>query len=141
MSKGKSFLILFVLLISIALFFFVLKEDGEIKRDNIEIGYKTNDESQQIINPRNKVDRNKEIIVSAHFKANSGKEKQNKRFVLNLANIEDKSNVLIKKTIPNDEGTSGYEFKISPGKLSAGKYQFSLYRDNNLSVEKVFTFK
>ncbi|MBX4162758.1 hypothetical protein [Priestia megaterium] len=97
MSKGKSFLILFVLLISIALFFFVLKEDGEIKRDNIEIGYKTNDESQQIINPRNKVDRNKEIIVSAHFKANSGKEKQNKRFVLNLANIEDKSNVLIKK--------------------------------------------
>ncbi|GAB1792570.1 hypothetical protein [Priestia megaterium] len=141
MSKVKRFLILFVLLISITLFFFVLKEDGEIKRDNIEIGYKTNDESQQIIDPRNKVDRNKEIIVSTHFKANSGKEKQNKRFVLNLANIEDKSNILMKETIPNDEGTSGYEFKISPGKLSAGKYKISLYRDNNLSVEKVFTFK
>lgn len=141
MSKGKRFLILFVLLISISLFFFALKEDGEIKRDNIEIGYKTNDESQKIIDSRNKVDRNKEIIVSTHFKANSGKEKQNKRFVLNLANIEDKSNVLMKETIPNDEGTSGYEFKISPGKLSAGKYKISLYRDNNLSVEKVFTFK
>ncbi|MCJ7987906.1 hypothetical protein CHN50_18365 [Priestia aryabhattai] len=141
MSKGKSFLILFVLLISIALFFFVLKDDGEIKRDNIEIGYKTNDESQQIINPRNKVDRNKEIIVSTYFKGNSEKEKQNKKFVLKLANIRDKSNVLMEETIPNDEATSGYEFKISPGKLSAGKYQFSLYRDNNLSIRKVFTFK
>ena len=140
MSKGKRFLILFVLLISIALFFFVLKEDGEIKRDNIEIGYKTNNESQQIIDPRNKVDRKKEIIVSTHFKDNSGKEKQNKIFVLTLANIKDKSNLLMEETIPNGEATSGYEFKISPGKLSAGKYQFSLYRDNNLSVKKVFTF-
>ncbi|MFB8427138.1 hypothetical protein ACFC4S_34940 [Priestia megaterium] len=141
MSKGKRFLILFVLLISIALFFFALKEDGEIKRDNIEIGYKTNDESQQIINPRNKVDRKKEIIVSTHFKDNSGKEKQNKTFVLTLANIKDKSNLLMEETIPNGEATSGYEFTISPGKLPAGKYQFSLYRDNNLSVKKVFTFK
>ena len=88
MPKRKRFLVLFVLLISIALFFFVLKEDGEIKRDNIEIGYKTN----------------------------------------------------MEETIPNGEATSGYEFTISPGKLSAGKYQFSLYRDNNLSVKKVFTF-
>ncbi|PGY54041.1 hypothetical protein [Priestia megaterium] len=141
MSKGKRFLILFVLLISIALFFFVLKEDGEIKRDNIEIGYKINDESQQIINPRNKVDGKKEIIVSTHFKGNSGKEKQNKTFVLTLANIKDKSNLLMEETIPNGEATSGYEFTISPGKLPAGKYQFSLYRDNNLSVKKVFTFK
>ncbi|MEB4860851.1 hypothetical protein [Priestia megaterium] len=141
MSKGKGFLILFVLLISIALFFFVLKEDGEIKKDNIEIGYKTNDESQQIIDPRNKVDRKKEIIVSTHFKDDSGKEKQNKTFVLTLANIKDKSNLLMEETIPNGEATSGYEFTISPGKLPAGKYQFSLYRDNNLSVEKVFTFK
>jgi len=127
-------------LISIALFFFVLKEDGEIKRDKIEIGYKTNNESQQIIDPRNKVDRKKEIIVSTHFKDNSGKEKQNKTFVLTLANIKDKSNLLMEETIPNGEATSGYEFTISPGKLSAGKYQFSLYRDNNLSVKKVFTF-
>ncbi|KMN92393.1 hypothetical protein [Priestia aryabhattai] len=111
------------------------------EKDNIEIGYKINDESQQIIDPQNKVDRNKEIIVSTHFKDNSGKEKQNKKFVLKLANIKDKSNVLMEETIPNDEGTSGYEFKISPRKFSAGKYQFSLYRDNNLSVEKVFTFK
>jgi len=140
MSKGKRFLVLFVLLISIALFFFVLKEDGEIKRDKIEIGYKTNNESQQIIDPRNKVDRKKEIIVSTHFKDNSGKEKQNKTFVLTLANIKDKSNLLMEETIPNGEATSGYEFTISPGKLSAGKYQFSLYRDNNLSVKKVFTF-
>jgi hypothetical protein len=140
MSKGKRFLISFVLLISIALFFFVLREDGEIKRDNIKIGYKTNDESQQIIDPRNKVDRKKEIIVSTHFKDNSGKEKQNKTFVLTLANIKDKSNLLMEETIPNGEATSGYEFTISPGKLSAGKYQFSLYRDNNLSVKKVFTF-
>ncbi|MCM3639843.1 MULTISPECIES: hypothetical protein [Priestia] len=140
MSKRKRFLVLFVLLISIALFFFVLKEDGEIKRDNIEIGYKTNNESQQIIDPRNKVDRKKEIIVSTHFKDNSGKEKQNKIFVLTLANIKDKSNLLMEETIPNGEATSGYEFTISPGKLSAGKYQFSLYRDNNLSVKKVFTF-
>ncbi|UYP05962.1 MULTISPECIES: hypothetical protein [Priestia] len=140
MSKRKRFLVLFVLLISIALFFFVLKEDGEIKRDNIEIGYKTNNESQQIIDPRNKVDRKKEIIVSTHFKDNSGKEKQNKTFVLTLANIKDKSNLLMEETIPNGEATSGYEFTISPGKLSAGKYQFSLYRDNNLSVKKVFTF-
>ncbi|MEH6842283.1 hypothetical protein V7Z47_27590, partial [Priestia megaterium] len=95
MSKRKRFLVLFVLLISIALFFFVLKEDGEIKRDNIEIGYKTNNESQQIIDPRNKVDRKKEIIVSTHFKDNSGKEKQNKIFVLTLANIKDKSNLLM----------------------------------------------
>ncbi|MBY0077753.1 hypothetical protein H7K13_22780 [Priestia aryabhattai] len=141
MSKGKRFLILFVLLISIAFFFFVLKEDGEIKRDNIEIGYKTNNESQQIIDPRNKVDRKKEIIVSTYFKDNSGKEKQNKTFVLTLANVKDKSNLLMEETIPNGEATSGYEFTISPGKLPAGKYQFSLYRDNNLSVEKVFTFK
>ncbi|WP_176344227.1 hypothetical protein [Priestia aryabhattai] len=141
MSKGKRFLILFVLLISIAIFLFVLKEDGEIKKDNIEIGYKTNDESQQIIDPRNKVDRKKEIIVSTHFKDDSGKEKQNKTFVLTLANIKDKSNLLMEETIPNGEATSGYEFTISPGKLPAGKYQFSLYRDNNLSVEKVFTFK
>lgn len=140
MSKRKRFLVLFVLLISIALFFFVLKEDGEIKRDNIEIGYKTNNESQQIIDPRNKVDRKKEIIVSTHFKDNSGKEKQNKTFVLTLANIKDKSNLLMEETIPNGEATSGYEFTISPGKLSAGEYQFSLYRDNNLSVKKVFTF-
>lgn len=140
MSKRKRFLALFVLLISIALFFFVLKEDGEIKRDNIEIGYKTNNESQQIIDPRNKVDRKKEIIVSTHFKDNSGKEKQNKIFVLTLANIKDKSNLLMEETIPNGEATSGYEFTISPGKPSAGKYQFSLYRDNNLSVKKVFTF-
>ncbi|MGG0335815.1 hypothetical protein [Priestia aryabhattai] len=140
MSKRKRFLVLFVLLISIALFFFVLKEDGEIKRDNIEIGYKTNNESQQIIDPRNKVDRKKEIIVSTHFKDNSGKEKQNKIFVLTFANIKDKSNLLMEETIPNGEATSGYEFTISPGKLSAGKYQFSLYRDNNLSVKKVFTF-
>ena len=118
-------------------FFF---EDGEIKRDNIEIGYKTNNESQQIIDPRNKVDRKKEIIVSTHFKDNSGKEKQNKIFVLTLANIKDKSNLLMEETIPNGEATSGYGFTISPGKLSAGKYQFSLYRDNNLSVKKVFTF-
>lgn len=141
MSKGKRFLILCVLLISIAFFFFVLKEDGEIKRDNIEIGYKTNNESQQIIDPRNKVDRKKEIIVSTYFKDNSGKEKQNKTFVLTLANVKDKSNLLMEETIPNGEATSGYEFTISPGKLPAGKYQFSLYRDNNLSVEKVFTFK
>lgn len=141
MSKGKRFLILFVLLISIAIFLFVLKEDGEIKKDNIEIGYKTNDESQQIIDPQNKVDRKKEIIVSTHFKDNSRKEKQNKTFVLTLANIKDKSNLLMEETIPNGEATSGYEFTISPGKLPAGKYQFSLYRDNNLSVEKVFTFK
>jgi hypothetical protein len=141
MFKRKEFLILFIVLISIGFFFFILKDDGEIKRDNIEIGYKTNDESQQIIDPQNKVDRNKELIVSIHFKDNSGKEKQNKKFVLKLANIKDKSNILMEETIPNDEGTSGYEFKISPGKLSAGKYQFSLYRDNNLSVEKVFTFK
>ncbi|WP_393960364.1 hypothetical protein [Priestia megaterium] len=134
-------MILFIVLISIGFFFFILKDDGEIKRDNIEIGYKTNDESQQIIDPQNKVDRNKGLIVSIHFKDNSGKEKQNKKFVLKLANIKDKSNILMEETIPNDEGTSGYEFKISPGKLSAGKYQFSLYRDNNLSVEKVFTFK
>ncbi|MDY0944256.1 hypothetical protein [Priestia megaterium] len=134
-------MILFIVLTSIGFFFFILKDDGEIKRDNIEIGYKTNDESQQIIDPQNKVDRNKELIVSIHFKDNSGKEKQNKKFVLKLANIKDKSNILMEETIPNDEGTSGYEFKISPGKLSAGKYQFSLYRDNNLSVEKVFTFK
>ncbi|MED4388854.1 hypothetical protein C1N83_20765 [Priestia aryabhattai] len=141
MLKGKRFLILFVLLISIAFFFFVLKEDGEIKRDNIEIGYKTNDESQQIIDPRNKVNRKKKIIVSTYFKDNSGKEKQNKTFVLTLANVKDKSNLLMEETIPNGEATSGYEFTISPGKLPAGKYQFSLYRDNNLSVEKVFTFK
>ncbi len=94
MLKGKRFLILFVLLISIAFFFFVLKEDGEIKRDNIEIGYKTNDESQQIIDPRNKVDRNKKIIVSTYFKDNSEKEKQNKTFVLTLANVKDKSNLI-----------------------------------------------
>jgi hypothetical protein len=134
-------LILFIVLISIGFFFFILKDDGEIKRDNIEIGYKTSDESQQIIDPQNKVDRNKELIVSLHFKDNSGKEKQNKMFVLKLANIKDKSNVLMEETIPNDEGTSGYEFRISPGTLSAGKYQFSLYRDNSLSVQKVFTFK
>ncbi|MET3688338.1 hypothetical protein ABIC37_003874 [Priestia megaterium] len=141
MFKKKRFSILFIVLISIVFFFFMLKDDGEIKRDNIEIGYKTNDESQQIINPQNKVDRNKEVIVSTHFKENLGKEKQNKNFALKLANIKDKSNVLMEETIPNDEGTSGYEFKISPGKLSTGKYQISLYRDNNLSVEKVFTFK
>lgn len=141
MLKRKRFLILFIVLISIVFFFFILKDDGEIKRDNIEIGYKTNDESQQIIDPKNKVDRNKELIVSTHFKDNFGKEKQNKKFVLKLANIKDRSNVLMEETIPNDAGTSGYEFKISPGKLSAGKYQISLYRDNNLSVEKVFTFK
>ncbi|WP_061860136.1 hypothetical protein [Priestia megaterium] len=141
MSKCKRFLVLFIVLIPIAFFFFVLKDDGEITRDNIEIGYKTNDESQRIIDPQNKVDRNKEIIVSTHFKDNSEKEKQNKKFVLKLANIRDKSNVLMEETIPNDEATSGYEFKISPGKLSAGKYQFSLYRDNNLSIRKVFTFK
>lgn len=141
MVKRKKLLISSIVLISIAISFFILKDDGEINRDNIEIGYKTNDESQQIIDPQNKVDRNKEIIVSTHFKNNSGKEEQNKKFVLKLANIMDKSNVLMEETIPNDEATSGYEFKISPGKLSAGKYQFSLYRDNNLSVEKVFTFK
>ncbi|MFU1996840.1 hypothetical protein [Priestia megaterium] len=141
MIKRKNLLILSIVLISIVIFYFILKDDGEINRDNIEIGYKTNDESQQIIDPQNKVDRNKEIIVSTHFKDNSGKEKQNKKFVLKLANIKDKSNVLMEETIPNDETTSGYEFKISPGKLSAGKYQFSLYRDNNLSVEKVFTVK
>jgi hypothetical protein len=141
MLKKKRLLILFIVLISIVFIFFILKDDGEIKRDNIEIGYKANDESQQIIDPKNKVDRNKEIIVSTHFKGNLEKEKQNKRFVLKLANIRDKSNVLMEETVPNDEGTSGYEFKISPGKLSPGKYQISLYRDNNLSVEKVFTFK
>ncbi|MFB8423838.1 hypothetical protein ACFC4S_17685 [Priestia megaterium] len=141
MLRRKRFLILFTMLISIVFFFFVFKEDGKIKRDNIEIGYKTNGESQQIIDPQNKVDRNKETIVSTHFKENWGKEKHNKKFVLKLANIRDKSNALMEETIPNDEGTSGYEFKISPGKLSAGKYQISLYRDNNLSVEKVFTFK
>lgn len=141
MLKKKRFLISFIALISIVFFFFMLKDDGEIKRDNIEIGYKTNDESQQIIDPHNKVDRNKEVIVSTRFKDNLGKEKQNKNFVLKLANIRDKSNILREETIPNDEGTSGYEFKISPGKFSAGKYQVSLYRDNNLSVEKVFTFK
>ncbi|MGG1916277.1 hypothetical protein ABFY54_30190 [Priestia megaterium] len=130
-----------IVLISIVISFFILKDDGEINRDNIEIGYKTNDESQQIIDPQNKVDRNKEIIVSTHFKDNLGKEEQNKKFVLKLANIRDKSNVLMEETIPNDDATSGYEFKISPGKLSAGKYQFSLYRDTNLSVEKGFTFK
>ncbi|MES9775248.1 hypothetical protein ABWK50_30185, partial [Priestia megaterium] len=89
----------------------------------------------------NKVDRNKKLIVSTHFKSNSGKEKQNKKFVLKLANIKDKDNVLMEETIPNDKDTSGYEFQISPGKFSAGKYQISLYRDNNLSVEKVFIFK
>lgn len=141
MIKRKRFLILFIVLISIVIFFFILKDEGEIKRDNIEIGYKTNDESQQIIDPQNKVDLNKELIVSTHFKSNSGKEKQNKKFVLKLANIKDKGNILMEETIPDDEGTSGYEFKISPGKFSAGKYQFSLYRDNNLSVEKVFIFK
>lgn len=47
---------LFIVLISIVFFFFILKEDGEIKRDNIEIGYKTNDESQQIIDSQNIVD-------------------------------------------------------------------------------------
>ncbi|MED4028590.1 hypothetical protein P4672_20325 [Priestia megaterium] len=114
MFKKKRFSILFIVLISIVFFFFMLKDDGEIKRDNIEIGYKTNDESQQIINPQNKVDRNKEVIVSTHFKDNLGKEKQNKNFALKLANIKDKSNVLMEETIPNDEGTSGYEFKISP---------------------------
>ncbi|MFL0475320.1 hypothetical protein ACH0CI_25360 [Priestia sp. 179-F W1.4 NHS] len=141
MVKRKKLLISSIVLISIVITFFILKDDGEINRDNIEIGYKTNDESQQIIDLQNKVDRNKEIIVSTHFKSTSGKEKQNKKFVLKLANIKDKDNVLMEETIPNDEATSGYEFKISPGKLSAGKYQFSLYRDNNLSVEKVFTFK
>ncbi|MHC5325459.1 hypothetical protein ACEPPU_30830 (plasmid) [Priestia aryabhattai] len=141
MLKGKRFLILFIVLISIVFFFFILRDDGEIRRDNIGIGYKTNDESQQIIDPQNKVDRNKELIVSTHFKDNFGKEKQNKKFVLKLANIKDKSNILMEETIPNDEGTSGYEFKINPRKLSAGKYQISLYRDNNLSVERVFTFK
>ncbi|NGY75565.1 hypothetical protein F6Y02_01645 [Bacillus megaterium] len=105
-------------------FLFILKEDGEIKRDNIEIGYKTNDESQHIIDPQNKVDRNKEIIVSTHFKENSEKEKQNKKFVLKLANIKDKSNVLMEEIIPNDEATAGYEFKISSGKLSAESINF-----------------
>lgn len=141
MVKRKKLLISSIVLISIVISFFILKDDGEITRDNIEIGYKTNDESQQIIDPQNKVDRNKEIIVSTHFKDNLGKEEQNKKFVLKLANIRDKSNVLMEETIPNDDATSGYEFKISPRKLSAGKYQFSLYRDTNLSVEKVFTFK
>ncbi|XIH00003.1 hypothetical protein C1N89_26635 (plasmid) [Priestia aryabhattai] len=141
MVKRKKLLISSIVLISIVISFFILKDDGEINRDNIEIGYKTNDESQQIIDPQNKVDRNKEIIVSTHFKDNLGKEEQNKKFVLKLANIRDKSNVLMEETIPNDDATSGYEFKISPGKLSAGKYQFSLYRDTNLSVEKGFTFK
>ncbi|MBQ4870042.1 hypothetical protein IHQ11_26700 [Priestia megaterium] len=141
MIKRQSLLILFIVLISIVIIFFIPKDDGEIKRDNIEIGYKTNDESQEIIDPQNKVDRNKKLIVSTHFKSNSGKEKQNKKFVLKLANIKDKDNVLMEETIPNDEGTSGYEFQISPEKFPAGKYQFSLYRDNNLSVEKVFIFK
>jgi len=36
----------------------------------------------------------------------------------------------------NGEGTSEYEFKISPGKFSTGNYQFSLYRDNSVSVQK-----
>jgi len=141
MIKRKRLLILFTVLISIVIIFFILKDDGEIKRDNIEIGYKTNDESQEIIDPQNKVDRNKKLIVSTHFKSTSGKEKQNKKFVLKLATIKDRGNVLMEETIPNDEGTSGYEFQISPGKFTAGKYQFSLYRDNNLSVEKVFIFK
>jgi len=139
--RGKNFLILFIVLIFAGLLFFIMKDDGEIKRDNIEIGYKTNDESQRIIDPQSKVDRNKEVIVSLHFKNESEKEKQNKMFLLKVANTKDESNVLIEESIPNDEATSGYEFKISPGKLSAGKYQFSLYRDNNISVKKVFTFK
>ncbi|MCM3644882.1 hypothetical protein M4D68_27610 [Priestia aryabhattai] len=141
MFRGKNFLILFIVLIFAGLLFFIMKDDGEIKRDNIEIGYKTNDESQRIIDPQSKVDRNKEVIVSLHFKNESEKEKQNKMFLLKVANTKDESNVLIEESIPNDEATSGYEFKISPGKLSAGKYQFSLYRDNNISVKKVFTFK
>ncbi len=33
--------------------------------------------------------------------------------------------LLMEETIPNGEATSGYEFTISPGKLPAGKYQFS----------------
>jgi len=139
--RGKNFLILFIVLIFAGLLFFIMKDDGEIKRDNIEIGYKTNDESQRIIDPQSKVDRNKEVIVSLHFKNNSGKEKQSEMFVLKVANIKDKSDVLIEETIPNDEATSGYEFNISSGKLPAGKYQFSLYRDNSISVKKVFTFK
>ncbi|WP_394555704.1 hypothetical protein C1N61_31155 (plasmid) [Priestia aryabhattai] len=141
MFKGKYFLVLFIILIFAGLLFFIVKDDSKIKRDTIELGYKTNDESQQIIEPKSKVDRNKEVIVSLHFKNESEKEKQNKMFLLKVANTKDESNVLIEESIPNDEATSGYEFKISPGKLSAGKYQFSLYRDNNISVKKVFTFK
>ncbi|MGG0465034.1 hypothetical protein [Priestia aryabhattai] len=59
MIKRQRLLILFIVLISIVIIFFILKDDGEIKRDNIEIGYKTNDESQEIIDPQNKVDQNK----------------------------------------------------------------------------------
>ncbi|MES9774451.1 hypothetical protein ABWK50_26045, partial [Priestia megaterium] len=63
MIKRQRLLILFIVLISIVvIIFFILKDDGEIKRDNIEIGYKTNDESHQIIDPQNKVDRNKKLI-------------------------------------------------------------------------------
>ncbi|MBK0295685.1 hypothetical protein IAE22_25510 [Bacillus sp. S34] len=141
MFKGKYFLVLFIILIFAGLLFFIVKDDSKIKRDNIELGYKTNDESQQIIDPKSKVDRNKQVIVSLHFKNESEKEKQNKMFLLKVANTKDEGDVLIEETIPNDEATSGYEFKIGPGKLPAGKYQFSLYRDNNISVKKVFTFK
>lgn len=52
MIKRQRLLILFIVLISIVIIFFILKDDGEIKRDNIEIGYKTNDESQEIIDPK-----------------------------------------------------------------------------------------
>lgn len=131
-----AFIVIIILLAFIVIRNFILPTSDI---NQIQAGYEIDDETQQIIDSRNTLDRNNQVIFNVVLKKMVEKPRS---VPIKLILSQSKTNKeVFSESREEFEGFSGFSTNFNATKIEPGDYELKLYQDNKLLESKKIIFR